>query len=90
MNEYVFQCGFRNGDRVDLTREGLNHIGNETVSPFSLQTNFPVEHARINPVALLNSLRQRFWIVGFQKDHVSADLALQFRGCSDRNKPSLA
>src|SRR5579872_3395609 len=89
MYENVFQRRLADGNRLNLSRKCLHHIGEEAVAVFALDADFAGEHGSFHREAGAYALGQRLRLVRFQQDHIAADFTLQFRRSAQRHHLAL-
>src|SRR5580704_1665214 len=87
-NEYVFERGLVNADRVDLTGERLDQFGDELVAVGPLDANAAVQHPRLTAKTFTNLLGQGLGLARLHRDHVSADLLFQLPWRIQGHEPS--
>ena len=91
-DEDVFQRRLADGDGLNLTGEGFDHVGNEAVSLILLEANIAViENRGFGSVTLADPNGQLFRIVArFKQKHVATDFVFQFCRSAQRDQLAFA
>src|SRR5579883_1037311 len=92
IDEHVLECWLADRNRLNLTGEGFDHIGDEAMSLIALEANFAVvEYGGFNAVTLRDAYGQLLRIfTRFEQQHVTANFVFQFSGRTKCNELAFA
>src|ERR1700728_930923 len=89
VNEYIFQRGLADGNRLNLAGEGLDHIRNKSMATLALDAHLIAKHHRLEAETRANVFGQQGCVVrGIQQDDVATDFAFQFCRSAQRDQIS--
>src|SRR5258706_11423048 len=77
-NEHIFQRRLMDADGINLTGERLNQFGNEFMAVGAFDAHAAIQDPRLDAKPLAHLFRQTLRLPGFHRNHVTANLFLQF------------
>ena len=88
-DEDVFEGRLAYTERLDFSRKGFDHVGDETVSVFDFEANLVVHDGGIDLKFCANAVGERLRILSLQQNYVASDLPRQGVGRAECHQVAL-
>src|SRR5580700_3047523 len=83
VNEHILQRRLAHAERLNFSRERLDHFRHEVMSVFNFQPDVFVHDSGVDLKLIANTFSQRLRITRFEQNYVAADLAGQRLWCAE-------